>query len=46
MKHELYESPIVEVMEVEIEQGFATSGIDGQGSIDDSVITPGSCSIW
>ena len=25
MKHELYESPIVEVMEVEIEQGFATS---------------------
>ena len=30
MKHELYESPIVEVMEVEIEQGFAGS-VGGTG---------------
>ena len=26
MKNEVYESPLVEVIEVEVEKGFATSG--------------------
>ena len=27
MKHETYESPLVEVMDVEVEKGFATSEV-------------------
>lgn len=35
MMTEAYEAPMVEVLDIAVEQGFATSGIEGGGGIDD-----------
>lgn len=31
MKNEVYTAPVVEVIEVEVEKGFATSNFDSEG---------------